>query len=258
MNTSYETLCRDLRAMGIAAGDVLMVHSSLSSMGHVEGGAATVIHALYDVLTPAGTLLLPAFSYRTAIPSASFSQNDTPSCVGTIPETFRQMPGVLRSFHPTHSVCALGARAAELVGDHGLDDTPMGEHSPFRKLPACKGKILMLGCGLRSNSFMHGMEELAGVSYVLGDALLFRMTDKDGVVTDKPVRLHHFDRPGGHLIQRYDRVPDVLSEADGDYVRGVIHGADSILYHTVSLEAKTVAKLHEDETYFIDDPNGVL
>ena len=95
--TSFEILCRDLTSIGIGCGDVLIVHSSLSSMGYVEGGAETVIAALRSVLGEEGTLLFPAFSYRTAYVDSSFSLKDTPVCVGKIPETFRTMPGVRRS-----------------------------------------------------------------------------------------------------------------------------------------------------------------
>ena len=50
MNASFEKIVCDLRALGVKAGDVLLVHSSLKSMGHVEGGAETVIAALRAVL----------------------------------------------------------------------------------------------------------------------------------------------------------------------------------------------------------------
>lgn len=257
-NRSCERLTRDLRALGIGAGDTLIVHSSLSSMGHVEGGAETVIRALTDVLGEEGTLLFPAFTYRTSNVTSEFSLPETPVCIGAIPETFRRMPGVLRSFHPSHSVCAIGAHAEEMVRDHGLDDTPMGVHSPYRKLPEYDGKILMLGCGLSPNSFMHGMEELAGVSYVLGNPQIYRMTDANGNVTEKAIRRHNFNRPEGRLIQCYKRVPEVLDEAVGDYVTGTVHGAEATVFRTVPLQAKAVAKMKEDETYFIDDPDGIL
>ena len=256
--TSFQILCRDMTAIGICPGDVLIVHSSLSSMGYVEGGAETVIAALRAVLGEEGTLLFPAFSYRTAYVDSSFSLNETPVCVGKIPETFRTMPGVRRSFHPTHSVCGIGKYAEELLGDHGLDDTPMGPHSPYRKLPAYNGKILMLGCSLASNSFMHGMEEAAGVPYVLREHHFFRMTDRDGNVCEKGIRRHNFTRPEGTIHQRYIRTTDVLDEAAGDYRRGEIHGAPSVLMMTPVLEKKAVAKMKEEPYYFIDDPDGLL
>lgn len=256
--TSYEILCRDLADIGIGPGDVLIVHSSLSSMGYVEGGAVTVIRALLDTLREDGTLLFPGFSYRTAYIDSTFSLLDTPVCVGKIPETFRTLPGVRRSFHPTHSVCGIGKFVEELLSDHALDDTPMGIHSPYRKLPAYNGKILMLGCSLSSNSFMHGMEEAAGVPYVLREHHVFRMTDGEGNTVEKGIRRHNFTRPEGTVYQRYIRTTDVLDESAGDYRRGKIHGADSVLLYTRVLEQKAIAKMKEDPYYFIDDPDGLL
>ena len=49
--------------MGFEPGDRVMVHSSLSSMGHVEGGAGTVVQAFLDVLGPEGTLMVPTFTH---------------------------------------------------------------------------------------------------------------------------------------------------------------------------------------------------
>ena len=41
--------------VGLETGDIVCVHSSLSSFGHVEGGPTTVITALLDCIGPAGT-----------------------------------------------------------------------------------------------------------------------------------------------------------------------------------------------------------
>ena len=60
---SYEIIKNDLIKLGVKKGDVIMLHSSLSSMKCVDGGANTLIQALLDVLTPTGTLLLPSFTY---------------------------------------------------------------------------------------------------------------------------------------------------------------------------------------------------
>ena len=56
-------IAAQVSALGVRPGGVLLVHSSLSSMGHVEGGAETAIQALLQALGPMGTLLMPALSY---------------------------------------------------------------------------------------------------------------------------------------------------------------------------------------------------
>lgn len=253
---SKEILIRDLISLGVREGDVLLVHSSLSSMGQVEGGADTVIDALLEVLGKDGTLLFPAFSFSPCYKTSEFSYNDTPSCVGKISETFRKREGVIRSFHPTHSVTAIGKHALELIRDHEKDDTPVGVNSPLRKLPRYNGKILMLGCSLHSNSFMHGMEELAEVFYVLRGHQEYTMIDKDGNRSKTKIRRHNFARENGVLHQRYNRSLDVLDE--GDYWIGKVHGAECVLMDSVALEIKAVKKMKENPTYFIDDPDGLL
>ena len=50
-------LVRDLQALGVQPGDVLMVHTRLSALGWVVGGSGTVVQALLDVLGPGGTLM---------------------------------------------------------------------------------------------------------------------------------------------------------------------------------------------------------
>src|SRR5690606_7869867 len=92
----------------------------------------------------------------------------TPSNVGTLAEYFRTRPGTIRSLHPTHSICGTGKRTAELLADHARDFTPCGPHSPLTKLPEVGGQILMLGCSLRPNTSMHGVEELVEPPYLFG------------------------------------------------------------------------------------------
>src|SRR5205085_4877227 len=102
-----ERMSQDLRRLGVRAGGILLVHSSLRSLGFVPGGALTVIRALRDALGPEGTLVLPTHTWEwMSAGSRHFDARTTPSCVGVITETFRGLPGVVRSLHPTHSVAA--------------------------------------------------------------------------------------------------------------------------------------------------------
>ncbi|MBO7214431.1 MAG: AAC(3) family N-acetyltransferase [Clostridia bacterium] len=253
---SFKVLVKDLKRLGLKKGDVVIVHSSLSAMGNVDGGANTVIDALLKVLGKKGTLLFPAFSYTPCLQTKKWDYYTTPSCVGTIPETFRKRKGVLRSVHPTHSVCALGKFASEMVSNHYKDDTPVGENSPFRQLSKRNGKILMLGCSLHSNSFMHGVEEMANVSYVLGDSVEFLITDKNGNTFKAEHKKHNFVRNNGTIYQRYDKTLSVLSS--GDYLENKVHGANCVLINAKALETNALSKMKEAPLYFIDDPDNIL
>ena len=200
-------IAADARQVGVVEGGVLLVHSSLSAMGHVPGGPEIVIRGLLKALGPEGTLLMPALSYeRVTEKNTHFDVLRTPSNVGAIPEAFRTRPGTRRSMHPTHSVCAVGPRTAELLDDHDKDTTPCGEASPFRKLRTVDGQILMLGCGLRPNTSMHAIEELVVPPYLFGLPLTYTLVYADRTSVEKIYTTHGFDG----WAQRYDRVAEVL------------------------------------------------
>src|SRR5437588_2145841 len=79
-----------LADLGIARGDVALVHSSLKSFGYVVGGADAVIDALLDVVGPVGTVAVPTLSYPSFEPERpSFDARTTPSETGRITEVFR-------------------------------------------------------------------------------------------------------------------------------------------------------------------------
>ncbi|HHE70692.1 MAG TPA: AAC(3) family N-acetyltransferase [Chloroflexi bacterium] len=197
-----------LQQLGVRPGGVLLVHSSLSSLGYVPGGPETVIQALLKALGPGGTLLMPALSYLYVTPKRPlFDVRTTPSNVGAIPEAFRLRRGTYRSIHPTHSVCALGPLTKHLLEHHKEDDTPCGPHSPFSLLPEVQGQILMLGCGLRPNTSMHGIEERVVPPYLFAPPTTYVITDYHGVTYEKTYTPHSFQG----WEQRYDRVAALLS-----------------------------------------------
>lgn len=157
-----EILVSGLRRLGVTPGGVLLVHSSLKSLGTVEGGPETVIAALQEVITPDGTLVMPAFSYGEIGPEQPrFDVRHTRSCTGLITEVFRTMPGVRRSLHPTHSLAAWGRLREVIVEGHELCTTPGPPGSPFHRIDQHGGQILFLGAGLQVNTMLHCCEEWA-------------------------------------------------------------------------------------------------
>src|SRR6266478_7506274 len=55
-----DELAADLRKLGLASGDVVMVHASVRAVGEVAGGPDEIHLALKDALTAEGTLLMYA------------------------------------------------------------------------------------------------------------------------------------------------------------------------------------------------------
>lgn len=170
-SVTRDTLVDGLRSLGLCAGQQVLVHSSLSSFGHVAGGAGTVIDALLEVIGSSGTVLVPTLTGSEHLSPENppvFDPAETPCWTGRIPETFRRRPDAVRSLHATHSVAAIGADAQMLTMDHVRSVTPCDTLSPYGQLAArATGYILLLGVDHESNTTFHHVEEIAGVDYHL-------------------------------------------------------------------------------------------
>ena len=161
---TQENIAAGLRALGLAPGAGVMVHSSLKSFGRVEGGAAAVIAALMDVITPDGTLLLPSFNHGAPFQEGGpgyYHPQETPTTNGAIPDLFWRQPGVRRSLDPTHPVAAWGKHSRRYTEFHHRTLT-MGPQSPLGLLGAEDGFCLLLGVGYHSNTFHHVVEMTTG------------------------------------------------------------------------------------------------
>ncbi len=160
--SGMERLARDLRDLGVTPGATLIVHSSLSAIGWVEGGARAVVRALIKALGEDGTLAMPAATPQCAVPApvTVFDAELTPTKMGAIAEAFRTWPGTLRSTHPLESVCARGPLAAEVTSLHPLAFSE-GPGTPFGRLHDCDSAILLLGVGFNRCTALHYAETLS-------------------------------------------------------------------------------------------------
>ncbi len=177
---TVDTLAEALHNLGVKPGMVLLVHSSLSKLGWVCGGAVAVVQALMKALTPEGTLVMPTHSGDLTDPSRwqhppvpeswwqtireqtpAFDPQFTPTRgMGRIPEVFRDMPGVLRSNHPTVSFAAFGRQAEFITSRHSLA-LSLGEGSPLARVYDLHGSILLLGVGFGNHTSFHLSEARA-------------------------------------------------------------------------------------------------
>jgi len=174
MPATHYSLRKDFESLGIRKGMVVLLRSSLSSLGWVCGGAVTVILALEETLGVEGTLVMPTHSgdltdprdwknppvpeswkdtIRDTMPP--YDPYLTPTRkMGIIPETFRKQRGVLRSAHPHVSFSAWGAQARKVTEEHSLD-FGLGEQSPLARVYDFAGWVLMLGVGHECNTSLH-------------------------------------------------------------------------------------------------------
>jgi len=179
---TVDSIYTGLKALGIAEGDVLLVHSSLSSFGMVYGAQEAVVRALLSSVGSNGTIVMPAFTWENDDPvnfenppipeewhqlfrekALPFNKDTTPVFVrglGIIAEYFRTYPGTFRSDHPYVSFTANGKLAKQIVTNHVLTPS-QGMDSPLGKLYDFGAKILLLGVDYGSCTAFHLSEVLA-------------------------------------------------------------------------------------------------
>lgn len=158
-------IVRELRRLGVESGDILTVHSALSSFGKVAGGAKAVVDALLETVGPAGTLLMPSL-----VAARPYDFRSSPSAMGAISEEFRRRPGVRRSLNPCVPACAFGPRAEEFLKDHHRAACPyIG--SPYDLAAKAGGYVLLLGVDQDRNTTLHCAEAFAKLPYLTGGAV---------------------------------------------------------------------------------------
>lgn len=218
---TIESLMKQLEQLNIDREGTLLIHSSMKSIGPVEGGADTVLDAFTEYMKD-GLLVLPThtWSYING-DNPRFNVEQSPSCVGILPELFRKRQDVVRSLHPTHSVAALGQDAIEFTKDDHRFDTPCARGSAWGKLLDRKATILLVGVDLKRNTFIHGVEEWVDIPGRLTDAheMLYTVLP-DGTEISVPSRRHC----GLSWSEHFWKVDEVL-ENNGAMVKGQLGDA---------------------------------
>lgn len=166
-----EQLVEQLKALGIQPDDTLIVHTSLKSVGVLDTSEKTGAEVLISALcraVPDGLLLIPAFTYSNIRQEPVFDRRNTEPCVGAVPRVAVQLANkavdsgdvtCVRSFHLSHSVVAFGKNATTYVENDRHAMSPVPLYGSIGKLYTANGKILMIGVGLTSCTFIHGVDE---------------------------------------------------------------------------------------------------
>ncbi len=172
-------LIHQLRRLGLAAGDVVMVHASLKAIGPVAGGAPQIVRALQESISPGGTLMAYVSwdrspyeetlngatlgaAAREAWPAFDPATAGTERSFGLLNAFICHTPGVRRSAHPDANMAALGAKADELVAPHSLQEG-YGPGSPLDRFVQLGGQVLLLGAPLDAVTVLHHAETLTDI-----------------------------------------------------------------------------------------------
>jgi len=177
---TQKDLLDGLKKCGMKKGDNIIVHTSLSSLGFVVGGAETVIRALLEIVGEEGMIVMPSQTWKNLDPDKgvhweepkewydiirenwpAYDKYVTPAIgMGVVAELFAKWPGVKRSDHPARSVAAVGKNAEYITKGHDLSNI-FGDDSHIDKLYKLNGYILLLGVGYNKNTSFHLAETKA-------------------------------------------------------------------------------------------------
>ncbi len=255
-----EWLTNGLRDLGLTDGDVVLVHSSMKGLGHIEGGPNAVIDALLHAVGPGGTVLFPTLTGTMADLPENPPKIDlatTPCWTGLIPETARQRSDAVRSIHPTHSVVALGANREQWTTGHELGHSPCDEASPYFRLMEQGGKILLLGgVDHDSNTSLHCIEELAAVPYHLQAGVTegtVRLPNGEVVVVRNRLHLWQNRYSQFDLLRNFNVVSGPLSAA-GYQGSAMIGQSESTLIEANGMRETLLPILAENPLFLLERP----
>lgn len=238
---------------------MLMVHAGMRSVGPVLGGPDVLILALLDAVGESGTVMAYT-DWESGV--QHLTRDDAPESIprelldelppfdpassrarreyGVLPEFLRTWPGAVRSSNPDASVCAVGAKAEWLCADQPMQ-YGYGPGSPFAKLVAAEGRVLLAGAPLNSVTLLHHSEHMAD----LPNKRIIRY--REPVLVDGRkvwIEIEEFDTANPVVpMAPDDYFTDVMKEFldSGGGKTGKIGNGDSYLFNAAELHQFAVA-----------------
>jgi aminoglycoside 3-N-acetyltransferase len=178
------SLTRDLRALTLPTGSIVLVHSGFRAFGPVDGGPEAIVAALRAALGPDATIVAPTFTtnlvdpYSWPVPPSAAERRwlmdqmpaydpdrSVPHKMGAVAIALWRAPGAIRSRHPVTSWAAIGPRAEELLRDHPLDD-PEGVDGPVGRAWRADGWVLLLGVDHDADTTVHLAESMLDMPHL--------------------------------------------------------------------------------------------
>ncbi|WP_299465624.1 AAC(3) family N-acetyltransferase [uncultured Microscilla sp.] len=187
--------------LGIKAGDIVFVHSALSTFGKVDGGPQVIIDTLLETVEEEGTLLFPGFNLTKSMADTmayyaageAYDYQDSTPTTGIICRVFKQEYDPCISIHPTHSVLAKGKLAQVFTSEHHLADSSFGKGTPLYKLLSHNAKIIGLGSSFGRLTFVHVIEDVVNnfpINVYKDQSYKVRLIDNEGNTIQKTFVAH--------------------------------------------------------------------
>lgn len=198
MAVTKKQILNELQKFSFSKRSPVIVHTSLKSIGEIEGGAETLLSALIEfVRSKDGILCVPTHTWSMM----KLDLRKAESCIGVFPKIAAAHPDGVRSLHPTHSMVVFGEkkRVIDFVSNESKVDTPVNPDGCYGNLYRENGYVLLIGVDHTKNTFLHCVEEIMNVP---------------GRLTDNKVETLIIDKNGNEekrLLYWFDEseIPDV-------------------------------------------------
>jgi len=199
-------LAKCFAELKIEPGATICIHAAVSELGYLSEGPQSVIFALQDAV-PQCTIMMPTFPFGG--PAVGYVSSDpiydpsrTPSAMGILSETLRQMPEARRSLHPTHPCAALGRNAGMLIDGSESSITPCGDSSTHGRLSARDDAVVLL-IHTNNTSLVHRFQEIIDMpNLFLPEPYPVRGYGQNGQLRTYHLKIHVPDLPMYAAISR--------------------------------------------------------
>lgn len=207
-----KSLIKDIKNMFLLPTDSIMIHSSMKSIGQVEGGADTVVDVFMEYFSD-GMVMMPTHTWAQMNSDYNvFDPEHEPACVGILPNIFMKREGVVRSLHPTHSMAVYGKGAEEYILNEENCTTPCTPGGCWDRLRTIDAKILLIGVNHIKNTYIHSVEEVFDVQERLSEQPIeYQIKMPDKIL--KKVSVHkHYNPYTAHISESYDKLTKAFYE----------------------------------------------
>ena len=179
-----------LKSIGINRNDTVLVHTSMRSLGEVEGGCDGLIDAFTSYLSD-GLFLVPTHTWASVgAENPVYDVRTSMPCIGALPTVAAFRKDGIRSLHPTHSVAAFGKHAKEFVRGEERATSPCSDGGVWQRLQDEDAKILLIGVGLDRNTYIHAIDEMMNLTEKLAPPTRLTVVDYHGNKTETCFRAH--------------------------------------------------------------------
>ena len=209
---NYNEACSAFQRLGVAHGDTLLFHSSIKSIGWVDGGASAIAEALVSAVGPDGTLVAPTFTFARVPEAVPVIDPATDGCdTGAINAAVLRRPEATRSLALTHSFAVIGPHQTDIC-DIPPEICPLGADGPFGRLMELDAKILLLGVAYTHCTAGHFAEYLCQVPYRETFVQHARIKTADGRLREADLVLYGPKSGAPYPPRNFNRAGTLLEE----------------------------------------------